>query len=58
MHIKFRELWFDDTKDTRFYIFDNREMAEKGKLDTRKVSKYPENLTLVFRPPPQAGENI
>ena len=30
------------------YIFDNREMAEGEKLDTRKVSKYQENFTLAF----------
>ena len=29
------------------YIFDNREMAEREKLDIRKVSKYPENLAVV-----------
>ena len=29
------------------YIFNNREMAEMEKLDIRKVSKYPENFTLV-----------
>ena len=29
------------------YIFDNREMAEGEKVDIRKVSMYPENLTLV-----------
>ena len=58
MHVKFRELWYDGTrirglKSVAYisleYIFDNREMAEKEKLDIRKVSKYPENLTLVSK---------
>ena len=37
MHVKFRELWYDGT---RIRGFDNREMAERAKLDIRKVSKY------------------
>ena len=56
MQVKFRETlvrWYKDTRLetrgvhlTRIY-FDNREMEEGEKLDIRKLSKYPDNLTLV-----------
>ena len=51
------ELWYDGRrirglKSVAYillgYIFDNREMADGEKLDIPKVSKDPENLTLVL----------